>query len=76
MIVKMGLYIIRNGQDLALYPVLVLIFIGLIWTFLFSPFQHLRLYIPGLAAIIMNNYYGLVMEEEEADETYGLPAHA
>lgn len=76
MIVKMGLYIIRNGQELALYPLLVLIFIGLVWTFLFSPFQHLRLYIPGLAAIIMNNYYGLVMEEEEENETYGMPAHA
>lgn len=80
-VVKMGLYIIRNGQELALYPVLVLIFIGLIWTFLFSPFQHLRLYIPGLTAIIMNNYYGLVQEAEEAEEEeedgspYGIPAH-
>lgn len=76
LIVKMGLYIIRNGQDLALYPVLVLIFIGLIWTFLFSPFQHLRLYIPGLAAIIMNNYYALVSEQEEEDPAYSLPVHA
>lgn len=76
-VVKMGLYIIRNGQNLALYPVLVLIFIGLIWTFLFSPFQHLRLYIPGLTAIIMNNYYALVNEVEEEDLAYGnIPIHA
>ncbi|MGX5818960.1 O-antigen ligase family protein [Chitinophaga lutea] len=60
--VKMGFHIIRRGQDLALYPVLVLITIGLIWVYLFSPFQQLRLYIPGMTAIILNTYYGMVAE--------------
>lgn len=59
LLMKMGFYIIRNGQELALYPVLVLMTIGLIWTFLFSPFQHLRLYIPGIAAILLTSYYEL-----------------
>ncbi|RPE08447.1 hypothetical protein EGT74_15475 [Chitinophaga lutea] len=72
-LMKMGFYIIRNGQELALYPVLVLMTIGLIWIFLFSPFQQLRLYIPGISAILLNSYYGLVAETaEEEDEHYEL----
>ncbi|WP_343704419.1 hypothetical protein [Chitinophaga sp.] len=68
-LMKMGFYIIRNGQELALYPVLVLMTLGLIWTFLFSPFQQLRLLIPGISAIILNTYYGLLEEAEaEAEE--------
>jgi hypothetical protein len=59
LLMKMGFHIIRNGQELALYPVLVLMTIGLMWTFLFSPFQALRLYIPGIAAILLTSYYEL-----------------
>jgi hypothetical protein len=77
LLLRMGFYIIRNGQELALYPVLVLMTIGLIWTFLFSPFQHLRLNVPAIAALLLASYYQLVSDERpEWAETEKLPLHA
>lgn len=62
-LMKMGFYLVRNGQSLALYPVIVLMTIGLIWTFAFSPFQHLRFSVPATGAIIMSAYYDFIHEE-------------
>lgn len=67
-LMRMGFYIVRNGQELQLYPVLVLMVIGLIWTFLFSPIQHLRFNIPAIAAIVMTTYYELVGSASQQQE--------
>lgn len=69
-LMKMGCYLIMHAQESPLYPVLVLMTIGLVWTFLFSPFQQLRFNIPVMGSIIMVAYYNLKesMEEEEEDE--------
>lgn len=73
-LLQMGFYIIRNGQELQLYPVLVLMTVGLIWTFLFSPIQHLRFNIPAIAAIIMTSYYELAGNTSAQAEEMELPA--
>lgn len=67
-LMKMGFHIVRNGQELQLYPVLVLMVIGLIWTFLFSPIQHLRFNIPAIAAIVMTTYYELAGASRQEEE--------
>lgn len=72
-LMKMGFYIVRNGQELQLYPVLVLMVIGLIWTFLFSPIQHLRFNIPAIAAIVMTTYYELTGSVSQQTEEMNLP---
>lgn len=63
-LMKMGFYMIRNAQSVALYPVIVLMTIGLIWTFAFSPFQHLRFSVPATGAILLSTYYDFVYGEE------------
>jgi hypothetical protein len=53
--------------------------IGVLWTFLFSPFQHLRFTIPATGCILMNGYYDWLYasrqedEEEEDDDDTTLP---
>ncbi|HEU4554232.1 MAG TPA: hypothetical protein VFS25_15410 [Chitinophaga sp.] len=54
---KMGFTLVLKGQDLPLYPLYVMLTITMVWTFLFSPFQHLRFTIPVVGCILMNGYY-------------------
>lgn len=56
-LLRMGFYLIANAANTALYPVLVLMTIGVIWTFLFSPLQQLRFNIPAIGAILLRSYY-------------------
>ncbi|SEW54175.1 hypothetical protein [Chitinophaga arvensicola] len=69
-LLKMGFYLIRHAADTALYPVLVLMTIGVIWTFLFSPIQQLRFNIPAVGAILLRAYYDF-LEESTAAEVAG-----
>jgi hypothetical protein len=64
-LLKMGFFLIRNAQNAAIYPVIVILTIGLIWTFAFSPFQQLRFSIPATGAILLSSYYDFVYDEEE-----------
>lgn len=66
-LLRMGFYLIRNAADTALYPVLVLMTIGVIWTFLFSPIQQLRFNIPAIGAILLRAYYDF-KEEVNTEE--------
>lgn len=68
-LLRMGFYLIRHAADTALYPVLVLMTIGVIWTFLFSPIQQLRFNIPAIGAILLRAYYEYVQEEDEVTDT-------
>jgi hypothetical protein len=49
--------------------------ITMVWTFLFSPFQHLRFTIPVVGCILMNGYYDWLYgpNTDEAEED-GEPA--
>ncbi len=72
-LMKMAFTLILKAQALPLYPVYVMMGIGLLWTFLFSPFQHLRFTIPATGCIIMNGYYDWLymknnMDNEEGDD--------
>ncbi|MBS0027031.1 hypothetical protein ACTJJ0_00165 [Chitinophaga sp. 22321] len=66
LLLRMGFYLVRHAADTALYPVLVLMTIGVIWTFLFSPIQQLRFNIPAIGAILLRAYYECVEETNEA----------
>lgn len=66
LLLKMGCYLIGNAADTALYPVLVLMTLGVVWTFLFSPIQQLRFNIPAIGAILLRAYYECITEREEA----------
>ncbi|WP_119080307.1 hypothetical protein [Chitinophaga alhagiae] len=68
LLMKVGFYMIRNAQEVALYPVIVLMTIGLIWTFAFSPFQHLRFSVPATGAILLSTYYDFVYGEAPEPE--------
>lgn len=67
LLLRMGFYLIRNAADTALYPVLVLMTIGVIWTFLFSPIQQLRFNIPAIGAVLLRAYYDF-KEEVNTEE--------
>ena len=56
-ILRMGFWLIKKGQTSPLYPIFIPIVIGFIWTFMFSPFQHLRYSVPYIADIIMVSFY-------------------
>ena len=74
LLMKMGFHMIRNAQEVALYPVIVLMTIGLIWTFAFSPFQHLRFSVPATGAILLSTYYDFVYgEAPETEPPAALP---
>ncbi|QJB30587.1 O-antigen ligase family protein [Chitinophaga oryzae] len=66
LLLRMGFYLIGNAADTALYPVLVLMTLGVIWTFLFSPIQQLRFNIPAIGAILLRAYYECITERNEA----------
>lgn len=68
-LLRMGFYLIRHGADTALYPVLVLMTIGVIWTFLFSPIQQLRFNIPAVGAVLLRAYYDFLAENSAAENT-------
>jgi O-antigen ligase len=72
---KMGFTLVLKGQDLPLYPLYVMLTITMVWTFLFSPFQHLRFTIPVVGCILMNGYYDWLYgpNTDEAEED-GEPA--
>ncbi|MCK7558007.1 hypothetical protein MKQ70_24575 [Chitinophaga sedimenti] len=64
-LLKMGFHLIRNAQHAALYPVIVILTIGLVWAFAFSPFQQLRFSIPATGAILLSSYYDFIYDEDE-----------
>ncbi|TWF34813.1 O-antigen ligase-like membrane protein [Chitinophaga polysaccharea] len=64
LLLRMGFYLVGHAADTALYPVLVLMTIGVIWTFLFSPVQQLRFNIPAIGAILLRAYYECISENE------------
>ncbi|NLR60548.1 hypothetical protein HGH93_20735 [Chitinophaga polysaccharea] len=66
LLLRMGFYLVGHAADTALYPVLVLMTIGVIWTFLFSPVQQLRFNIPAIGAILLRAYYECISENDEA----------
>ncbi|NLU90517.1 O-antigen ligase family protein [Chitinophaga sp. Ak27] len=66
LLLRMGFYLVGHAADTALYPVLVLMTIGVIWTFLFSPVQQLRFNIPAIGAILLRAYYECISENGEA----------
>lgn len=70
---KMGFELVRNAQHAALYPVLVIMTIGLIWTFAFSPFQQLRFSVPATGAILLSSYYDFVYDTDDEYEEMELP---
>jgi O-antigen ligase len=79
-LLKMGFYLVARASDTALYPVLVLMTIGVIWTFLFSPIQQLRFNVPAIGAILLRAYYECLpvpdetVPEEDTHEIKGIIA--
>jgi len=71
-LMKAGFYVIARGQSLTMYPIIVIMTVGLIWMFCFSPFQHLRYSAPPWGAMLLSAYYYLKYgpgeEEEEENE--------
>ena len=59
LLMKVSVYLIRYGQSSALYPILVVITVNIIWIFFFSTFQSLRYEVPPLAVILLSTYYQL-----------------
>lgn len=66
-LMRAGFYVIRNGQSLTMYPIIVIMTVGLIWMFCFSPFQHLRYSAPPWGAMLLSAYYHLKYQEEEEE---------
>lgn len=75
LLLRMGFYLVGNAADTALYPVLVLMTIGVIWTFLFSPVQQLRFNIPAIGAILLRAYYECISENDEASAEVPAPGN-
>lgn len=69
-LMRAGFYLIAYGQSLALYPILVIMTVGLIWMFLFSPFQHLRYSAPAWGAMLLSAYYHLKYTDDEEEEEW------
>jgi len=67
-LLKTGFFLIKNAQSSPIYPIFVPIIIGLMWTFLFSPFQHLRYSVPYIADIILVSYYLHLKSMNEEEE--------
>lgn len=67
-LMRAGFYVIAHGQSLALYPIMVIMTVGLIWMFCFSPFQHLRYSAPAWGAMILSAYYHLIYMDDDEEE--------
>lgn len=67
-LMKAGFYVIARGQSLTMYPIIVIMTVGLIWMFCFSPFQHLRYSAPPWGAMLLSAYYHLKYGYDEEDE--------
>lgn len=59
LLLKMGIKIYQRSTDMALLVVVMPLFFGIIWDFLFSPFGHLRITVPFVLAILTKSYYTL-----------------
>ncbi|HEY0608077.1 MAG TPA: O-antigen ligase family protein [Chitinophaga sp.] len=70
-LMKAGFYVIARGQSLTMYPIIVIMTVGLIWMFCFSPFQHLRYSAPPWGAMLLSAYYYLKYGEDEEEEQEG-----
>lgn len=67
-LMKAGFYVIARGQSLNMYPIIVIMTVGLIWMFCFSPFQHLRYSAPPWGAMLLSAYYYLKYNDEDEEE--------
>lgn len=66
-LMRAGFYVIRYGQSLSMYPILVIMTVGLVWMFCFSPFQHLRYSAPPWGAMLLSAYYYLKYQDDEGE---------